>query len=584
MRTRARAQLDSDNPLFLLFFYIFFLLPTHQKVLDSGLEAAHVPYSYGFAIIALTIIVKLATYPLTKKQMASTIALQALQPQVKAIQARYQGRPPEEAQVEVARLYKEAGVNPLAGCLPTLVTLPVWIGLYRALSNVADEGLLKEGWFWIPSLAGPTSLAAQKAGAGTSWLFPLVDGAPPIGWPSATAYLILPVLLVVSQAVTQRLMSPPPAEGDSSAQSTQAILKFLPLMIGWFSLNVPAGLTLYWFTNNLLSTAQQAYLKASLNPAGAGAGAGAGGGGGGMGGMMGGGASSPSSFTNASGQQRGPVVQAEAVDAAPARPTGKRRRGGASGRRGGGGRGSARARASTPSQKEGVVVGRTPPPPPRFFRLSPLFSAETETRQCTFYHYPAPARPLSFWGAFAVGRASFCLGIRVCHSEHDHGGRFVVKGGKGESFFFFSSLSLGCTPGGVVSRGRRHTHTKKDPPTLSRPFHPSPTPRPGPERPAVGQAAGRAGREVPGAQGQGGGQKGGGPGGRRGDARAGRARAQGGGCGDGPVPAGRPQRGAVEGRVRRWGGVRREEEGERGFWGCPSPPPCRVFSVRLRLG
>ena len=54
-------------------------------------------------------------------------------------------------------------MNPLAGCLPTLITLPVWIGLYRALSNVADEGLLTEGFFWIPSLAGPTSLAAQKA-------------------------------------------------------------------------------------------------------------------------------------------------------------------------------------------------------------------------------------------------------------------------------------------------------------------------------------------------------------------------------------------------------------------------------------
>ena len=72
-------------------------------------------------------------------------------------------KPTVVAQIEVARLYKDAGVNPLAGCLPTLVTLPVWIGLYRALSNVADEGLLTEGFFWIPSLAGPTSLAAQKA-------------------------------------------------------------------------------------------------------------------------------------------------------------------------------------------------------------------------------------------------------------------------------------------------------------------------------------------------------------------------------------------------------------------------------------
>lgn len=54
-------------------------------------------------------------------------------------------------------------VNPLAGCLPTLATIPVFIGLYRALSNVAEEGLLKEGFFWIPSLGGPTSIAAQKA-------------------------------------------------------------------------------------------------------------------------------------------------------------------------------------------------------------------------------------------------------------------------------------------------------------------------------------------------------------------------------------------------------------------------------------
>lgn len=55
-----------------------------------------------------------------------------------------------------------AQVNPLAGCLPTLATIPVFIGLYRALSNVAEEGLLKEGFFWIPSLGGPTTLAAQK--------------------------------------------------------------------------------------------------------------------------------------------------------------------------------------------------------------------------------------------------------------------------------------------------------------------------------------------------------------------------------------------------------------------------------------
>ena len=61
--------------------------------------------------------------------------MQALQPQIKEVQERYKGRPQEEMQLEVARLYKEAGVNPLAGCLPTLATLPVWIGLYRCQSS-----------------------------------------------------------------------------------------------------------------------------------------------------------------------------------------------------------------------------------------------------------------------------------------------------------------------------------------------------------------------------------------------------------------------------------------------------------------
>ena len=129
-----------------------------------------------------------------------------------------------------------------------------------------------------------------------------MNGAPPIGWGSAVAYLVLPILLVVSQYVSQKIISPQQSQ-DESQKSANAILKFLPLMIGkptprlglyyyympnfrgggdcnvllrfsyfisgaapccaagWFSLNVPSGLTLYWFVNNILSTAQQIYLK-----------------------------------------------------------------------------------------------------------------------------------------------------------------------------------------------------------------------------------------------------------------------------------------------------------------------------------
>eukprot|EP00873_Tetraselmis_striata_P009006 jgi/Tetstr1/429270/TSEL_019188.t1 len=230
------------------------------KLLDQGLESAHVPYSYGFAIIMLTILVKAATFPLTKKQVESTMAMQTIQPRVKELQERYKNDN-ERLQMETARLYKDAGVNPLAGCLPTIATIPVFIGLYRALSNAADDGLLTESFFWIPSLGGPTTIAARNAGSGSNWLFPLVDGHPPIGWHDALCYLVLPVVLVISQSVSQRIMQPQQQTTDPAQQQTQAILKFLPLMIGWFSLNVPSGLTLYWITNNILTTAQSVFLR-----------------------------------------------------------------------------------------------------------------------------------------------------------------------------------------------------------------------------------------------------------------------------------------------------------------------------------
>ncbi|CAI5508187.1 unnamed protein product [Closterium sp. Naga37s-1] len=235
------------------------VLESILKVLEQGLASVNVPYAYGFSIILLTLLVKVVTFPLTKQQVESTMAMQNLAPKVKAIQTKYAGDQ-ERIQLETSRLYKQAGVNPLAGCLPTLATLPVFIGLYQALSNVAKEGVLTEGFFWIPSLAGPTSIAARDSGSGISWLFPFIDGVPPLGWGATAAYLVLPVLLVASQFYAMQIMQPPQSD-DPAQKNTQVILKFLPLMIGWFSLSVPSGLSLYWFTNNLLSTGQTIYLR-----------------------------------------------------------------------------------------------------------------------------------------------------------------------------------------------------------------------------------------------------------------------------------------------------------------------------------
>lgn len=99
-------------------------------------------------------------------QVESTLSLQALQPRVKELQAKF-ANDPENLQLETARLYRDAGVNPLAGCLPTLATIPVFIGLYQALTKAANDGLLKDSFFWIPSLGGPVSLEDQKGVSGS---------------------------------------------------------------------------------------------------------------------------------------------------------------------------------------------------------------------------------------------------------------------------------------------------------------------------------------------------------------------------------------------------------------------------------
>lgn len=247
----AAADASAKKSGFMSFFADSF--ESFLKAIDAGLDGMGVPYSYGWSIIVITLLVKGATYPLSKKQVESTLSMQQLQPKVKELQAKY-ANDQERLQMETAKLYQSTGVNPLAGCLPTLATIPVFIGLYRALGNVADEGLLTDGFFWIPSLAGPT-----KLNGGLGWLFP-VDGVPPLGWHDTIAYLVLPVLLIISQYASQKIISPPQSQDPAQAQ-TQNILKFIPLMIGYFSLNVPSGLTLYWFTNNLVTTGQQVWLR-----------------------------------------------------------------------------------------------------------------------------------------------------------------------------------------------------------------------------------------------------------------------------------------------------------------------------------
>ena len=191
---------------------------------------------YGPAIIIFTAGIKLLLFPLTKQQIESTQKMQAIGPAAKALQEKYRDRDPARLNVELQKLYQDNEVNPLAGCLPAFAQIPLFIGLYRSLLLLAKEDKLEQPFLWLPSLEGPVADYQQ----GIGWLTEWVNGAPKFGWADTAAYLVLPVLLVLSQYASMELLTP---KSDDPAQAqSQAILKFLPLMIGWFSLNVPSGL------------------------------------------------------------------------------------------------------------------------------------------------------------------------------------------------------------------------------------------------------------------------------------------------------------------------------------------------------
>ncbi|KAL3934062.1 MAG: hypothetical protein SGARI_003553, partial [Bacillariaceae sp.] len=232
------------------------------ELLHSGLVAVGIKSdSWGVSIIALTVIIKLLTFPLTKAQLESTNKMQD-------IQAKYQSNP-EVMNQKISEIYQSNNVNPLAGCIPSLVQIPVFVGLYRAVLDLAQENKLDEPFLWLPSLEGPVYGADPTKGS--AWLFDgWVNGAPSLGWEDTIGFLILPVFLVISQFVSMELMSPK----EQKAQQP-AFLKVLPLMIGWFSLNVPSALCIYWVTNNIITTATSILIRNNLKmePVSAGGGA-----------------------------------------------------------------------------------------------------------------------------------------------------------------------------------------------------------------------------------------------------------------------------------------------------------------------
>jgi YidC/Oxa1 family membrane protein insertase len=234
--------------------YIVYPLAWALEQLDGLIGGAH---SFGWAIILFTVLVKLVTLPLSFSQMRSTRKMQALQPQLQELQKKY-AKDRETLSQKQLELYREAGVNPMGGCLPMIIQYPVLIGMYSSLYLLArQQKLTGKSFYWIPDLAFPNE--------GMSWLTEAWQGQD---WRTLAIYVSLPLVLVATQIVLQKLTSrSQPTSGDQQQGMMNNMFLVMSVMFGYITLQTPSGLALYWVTSNLLGLLQQYLMVTRFMPA-----------------------------------------------------------------------------------------------------------------------------------------------------------------------------------------------------------------------------------------------------------------------------------------------------------------------------
>jgi YidC/Oxa1 family membrane protein insertase len=192
--------------------------------------------NYGIAIILLTVLIKTIIYPLTYKQMASMRKTVSLQPKIKAIQEKYKNDK-EKANTAVMELYKEHNVNPMGGCLPIVIQLPIFWALYSTLRNFKYD---------------PSNVSAH--------MFLGFDLTHIYGF-TLTPHLILPIFAAATTYFQTKVTNP-----NASTDPTQkTMLYMMPLFFAYISATVPSGLALYWVTMNCVSILQQLYINSRLS-------------------------------------------------------------------------------------------------------------------------------------------------------------------------------------------------------------------------------------------------------------------------------------------------------------------------------
>lgn len=205
-------------------------------------------FPYGLAIIGLTIMVRGALFPLSRKQAHSAARMKELQPRLQELKKRYGNDKQKFAQAQMD-LFRETGYNPFAGCLPILLQLPIFIGLYSALGHAVD--LRGTPFLWINNLAAPDKLFQWPGGFRLPFL--------------GHYFNLLPIVTVVLFLVQQKMFMPAPDPDDEQAVMTHKVMNFMMIFMGFLFYHVPAGLCVYFIASSLWGMGERKLLDYQKN-------------------------------------------------------------------------------------------------------------------------------------------------------------------------------------------------------------------------------------------------------------------------------------------------------------------------------
>ncbi len=208
--------------------------------------------NYGVAIILMTIVVKIVLFPFTHKSYESTSRMQALTPKINELKAKFKDNP-TKMNAEMAELYKREKVNPMGGCLPMLLQMPIFIALYGLLTKHFD---LRGAVFipgWITDLSSPESI----------YYFGDLFKVPILGW---TDIRLLPILFTLTMMLSNKLMQSPSANA-AGGDSMKMMTTMMPVMFFFIMYNSPSGLLLYWTITNFFTMIQQKFISSRIKKA-----------------------------------------------------------------------------------------------------------------------------------------------------------------------------------------------------------------------------------------------------------------------------------------------------------------------------